>query len=187
MTSFIDMLFMILIFYLVTCYSATVAFTERKMYIPTPKNELGRAQIVLQCIDENNMFWLDETASGIVTEVENEMSYLSTENLNKAIFDELLKRNMLTWNAVNDRLNDIVRQADQNPQATYFALIRVPNAMPYFRVADIISTFSNAQFQNIKYGCIAGTLDQLKRCKEIKTVLVEDKQGNRKKNLRIDF
>lgn len=187
LVSFMDMIFMLLIFYLVTGYNPKTSFQEKNLYIPTPKNELGRAQMVLQFVDSDRMFWLDESAADIVSDTEDSMGFLPVSQLNQAILDKLLQQCLYSSDEFGNKLKEFVDRANQNSQASFFVMIRVPHSMPFYRVADVISTLSNTQFQNIKYGCIPGTLEQFKGCREIKTVLVEDRQGNRKKNLRIDF
>ncbi len=187
LVSFIDMIFILLVFFLLTNFSVSTSMEEKELFIPTPENVVGRSQIVLQMIDQNRVLWLDEKASQIVSDVENQFGYLSPQALNEANITALVEKSSVTKQQLQMQLQFLVQQANQNPQAIYFVLIRVPNEMPYYIVVDVISTLSTAQFQNIKYGCIAGTLDELKQAREIKTVLVEDRQGNRKKNLRIDF
>lgn len=187
LVSFIDMIFILLVFFLLTNFSVSTSMEEKELFIPTPKNVLGRSQIVLQMIDRSRVLWLDDKASQIVSDVEDQVGYFSSERLNEAIMAALVENSTILREQLPAQLQSLVRQADQNPQAVYFVLLRVPNEMPYYLVVDVISTLSTAQYQNIRYGCVAGTLDELKQAREIKTVLVEDKQGNRKKNLRIDF
>jgi biopolymer transport protein ExbD len=187
LVSFIDMIFILLIFFLLTNFSLGTSYEERRLFLPTPKNELGRSQIVLQVIEPNSMLWLDETASSIVADIEDNLGYLSTQKLNDVILNTLIEKNTFSVLRVNQKISLIVQRADQNPQVSFFVLIRMPDEAPYYLLVDIISKLTAAQFQNIKYGCIAGTLDQLRQCKSIRSVIVEDKQGNRKKNIRIDF
>lgn len=187
LVSFMDIIFLLLIFYLVTGYNPKTSFQEKNLYIPTPKNERGRAQMVLQFLDSGRMFWLDETTTDIVSKTEDSMGFLPVNQLNREILNALLQQCIFSEIDFGKKIREFVDRANQNPQASYFILIRVPSSMPYYRVVDVISILSNSQFQNIKYGCIPGTLEQFKECREIKTVLVEDRQGNRKKNLRIDF
>jgi biopolymer transport protein ExbD len=187
LVSFIDMIFILLVFFLLTNFAVNTTFEEKRMFIPTPKNELGRSQIVLQMMEQDQCLWLDETASNAVSDIENQYSYLPTDQLTKIVIDALIERNILSHAEMNRKISGIVEMANLNPQAAYFVLIRVPGDMPYFKVLDIIASLTQNQYQNIRYGCISGTLDQLRLSREIKTVLVEDKQGNRKKNLRIEF
>jgi len=182
-----DMIFMLLIFYLVTSYNPKTSYQEKQIFIPTPKNDVGRSQIVLQLTDTDRSLWLDETASDQVAELEDQFGFLPTDRLNQTLFDLLIEQNIVTEEKLHRNLERLVDQANRNPQANYFVLIRVPFEAPYYRVVDLISTISSTQFYNIRYGCVAGTLEELRLSREIKTVLVEDSQGNRKRNLRIEF
>jgi biopolymer transport protein ExbD len=187
LVSFIDMIFILLVFFLLTNFVVNTSFEEKRMFIPTPKNELGRSQIVLQMMDQGRFLWLDETASAAVSDLENQYSYLPSEQLTKIVINALVERNVFSADELDGKIGRIVELANRNPQAAYFVLIRVPGGLPYFNVVDVISALGNTQYQNIRYGCISGTIEQLEKSRDIRTVLVEDKQGNRKKNLRIEF
>jgi hypothetical protein len=187
LVSFMDMIFMLLIFYLVTGYSSKMSHQEKKLFIPTPKNEIGRAQLVIQFIDSDRILLLDQTATGIVSDTEDKMGYLPPEQLNQAILEALIASCTYSTADFEKKLKVLVAVADSSPEAAYFVLIRVPNELPYYLVVNMISNLMNTQYQNIKYGCVGGTIDQLRQASGIRTVLVEDKSGNRRKNLRVDF
>ena len=78
-------------------------------------------------------------------------------------------------------------RAAQDPFARFFVLIRCPNDIPYFRVIDVITKLSDTPYRNIRYGCVGGTLTQIRQCQRIYTVVEEDAQGNRRKNIQIDL
>ncbi len=187
LVSFFDIIFNIFIFSVVTSFVAKIPLQERSLYIPTPENTLGRAQIVIQFIDGNHVFWLDESASELVTEMEENYGYLSDSRLRDQIFIELFSQNILTMQELDAKLSKLRLQANQNPHATYFLLIRCPNEIPYFRVLDIIANISDISFRNIKYGCVGGTLDEIQQCRRIYTVVETDAEGNSRKNIHIDF
>ncbi|MBN2029351.1 biopolymer transporter ExbD [bacterium] len=185
--SFFDIFFILFVFFLVTSFVVRMPLQERILYIPTPENTLGRAQIVVQFIDEANVFWLDEEVSSLVTEIEENYGYLSDTRLRDRIFDELFNQNVLTLEELDKKLSELRLRANQNPDLEYFLLIRCPNEISYFRVLDVITAISETSFRNIKYGCVGGTFDEIRQCRRIYTVVEIDADGNRRKNIRIDF
>ena len=185
--SFFDIFFILFVFFLVTSFVVRMPLQERILYIPTPENTLGRAQIVVQFIDEANVFWLDEEVSSLVTEIEENYGYLSDTRLRDRIFDELFSQNVLTLEELDIKLSQLRLRANQNPDLEYFLLIRCPNEIPYFRVLDVITAISETSFRNIKYGCVGGTFNEIRQCRRIYTVVEIDADGNRRKNIRIDF
>ena len=187
LVSLIDMIFILLVFFLVTSFVIRMPLQERGLFLPTPKNTLGRAQIVLQMIDEEQAFWLDESVSSIVESVEQNYGYLSQERLKSIIFEQLIDDCTHNEEDILSKLYDLRDKADARPREKYFVLIRCPNEIPYYRVLDFIAILSDSKYRNIKYGCTAGTLDQIQNCKRIYTVVERDQNGKRRKNLRIDF
>ncbi len=185
--SFFDIFFILFVFFLVTSFVVRMPLQERILYIPTPENTLGRAQIVVQFIDEANVFWLDEEVSSLVTEIEENYGYLSDARLRDRIFDALFNQNVLTLQELDTKLSQLRLRANQNPDLEYFLLVRCPNEIPYFHVLDVITAISETSFRNIKYGCVGGTFDEIRRCRRIYSVVEIDAEGNRRKNIRIDF
>jgi hypothetical protein len=175
------------VFFLVTNFVIQVPPQERSMYIPTPKNEPGRAQIVLQYLDGNRVFWLDESISDVVSDIENNYGYLSSRNLRDRILATLLERNTITDVELDVKIQDLIVRADADPTSSFFILIRCPNSMPYFRVVDTMGKLTETKFLNIKYGCVAGTLEEIRNCRRISTVVERDDQGRQRKNIFIDF
>lgn len=187
LVSLIDMIFILLVFFLVTSFVIRTPFQERALNVPTPENTLGRAQIVVQIIDEDRAFWLDEEASSLVEEIESQYGYLSQENLTKRIVSELIEENTVSYARLDEKLNALREDANQNPFSKYFVLVRCPNEVPYFQVVEVIAKVSNTTFRNVKYGCVGGTIDEIRSCRRISTVVERDEGGNRRKNIRIDF
>ena len=187
LVSMIDMIFILLVFFLVTSFVIRTPFQERGMYVPTPENSLGRAQIVIQFIDADRFFWLDESASAIVTDIENNFGYLSPSRLRDKMISELLNQNIFSFNQLEEKLTQLRRQADQNPFTKFFVLIRCPNEIPYFYIIQVMARLSDTSYRNIKYGCVGGTLHQIRQCRRIYTAYDTDAQGNRRRNIRIDF
>lgn len=187
LVSLIDMIFILLVFFLVTSFVIKLNLQERSLYIPTPKNVLGRAQLLIQFIDENRIFWLDEEASTVVESNEKDYGYLSDANLRDRILSDLMSNNVISLDQMDSKINRLIDLANQDPFTNYFILIRCPNDLPYFYVVSVIERISSTQYRNIKYGCVGGTLDDIRFCKRIYNVVEKDTKGNRRKNLRIDF
>jgi biopolymer transport protein ExbD len=187
LVSLIDMIFILLVFFLVTSFVIHMPLQERGLYIPTPENSLGRAQIVIQLIDENRVFWLDETSSSIIEEIETSYGYLSSDKLRDRVLNRLFRENTLSFDEARQRISRLNRQANQNPSAKYFVMIRSPNGIPFYMVMEIIANLSDTRYRNIRYGCVGGTFDDIKDCDRIFTVVEKDSGGRQRKNIRIDF
>jgi biopolymer transport protein ExbD len=187
LVSLIDMIFILLVFFLVTSFVIKLNLQERSLYVPTPKNVLGRAQLLIQFVDENRIFWLDEEASTVVESIEENYGYLNDASLRDRILSNLTSNNIISLNQMDSKINHLISAANQDPFTNYFILIRCPNELPYFHVIDVIEKLSSTKYRNIKYGCVGGTFDDIRYCKRIYDVVEKDSKGNRRKNLRIDF
>jgi len=185
--SLIDVLFILLVFFLVTSFVIRLPLQERNISIPTPEQKSGRAQIVIQLINENNIFWLDESASSIVKDIENRLGYMSQDKLNQYIVKRLVNDFTMTWPEFEKKLDDLVSKADRSPSYEYFVMIRCPDELPYIGVVNIIAKLTKTQYNNINYGCVGGTIKDIKECRSIRTVTEIDKHGRRRKNIQIDF
>jgi len=187
LVSLIDMIFILLVFFLVTSFVIRMPLQERSLHIPTPENTVGRAQIVVQLIDEDRVFWLDEQASQVVSDVEDNYGYLPERQLKNRIISALIEKNIFSYGEFERKLVNWKNRASQDPFSRYFVMIRCPNHTPYFRVIDVITKLTDTPFQNIKYGCVGGTLEQLRNCRRVYTVVSQDAKGKRRKNIRFDF
>ncbi len=187
LVSFVDMVFILLVFFMVTSFSIKNPLKEITLSIPVPENERGRAQILVQLVDETHAFWMDESASEIVFEIENTLGYLSDEKQRDRIMQELVSRDVMTHDQLAEKIELLKKKAYDNPMDNYFVMIRCPNDLPYIHVIKIIKLFSNMTMRTISYGCVAGTLDEIKRCRRIHTVLEPRPDGSQRKNIAIDF
>ena len=185
--SLIDVVFLLLLFFLVTSFVIHLSKQEQKLDIPTPKNIRGRTQILIQLMERGNFFWIDENSVTMVRKIREEKSYLPTNLINAEILNKLLNTNSFSETGFKAKLQEFVRKADQDPRAKYFVLIRCPNEIPYFRVVDIIKTLSSSKYGNIKYGCVGGSIAQIRNCKRIETVRELDSQGRERDNIYIYF
>ncbi len=186
LVSLIDMIFILLVFFLVTSFVMRTPLQETILYIPTPENVLGRAQIVIQIIDKNRVLWLDDSASSIVEQIERNYGYLSETRLRNRIFSALINENILSFSQMQERLTLLCNRADENSFSDYFVLIRCPNEVPFSMVISIISKINDTRYRNIRYGCVGGTLDEIKNSRAIRTA-VERYRGKIRKNIIIDF
>jgi len=183
-----DMIFILLVFFLVTSFVIRMPLQERTLFVPTPNNEVGRAQILIQFIDSENVFWLDETAATVTENIEQEFGYLSAQRLRDRIISELINRNTMSVERLKLQLDKLKQRAGDDPFSRFFILIRCPNNLPYDRVIDVIGQVSDSNYPNIRYGCTGGTLTEIRSCRRIDTVVeVDSETGQRRKNIRIDF
>lgn len=183
LVSFMDMIFILLIFYLVTSYVAQAKFKEKKFFFPTPRYELGRAEIFIQWINPNQIFWIDQRSAETVQRLIDKYSYFSSDEQMQKVTEELRDLNMLDSHAFKDRLYDLVELANHDPRKKYFVVLRCPNELEYFHVMDAVSILSTAQYGNIEYGTIGGSFDQIR----VRLVESEDPQGNIREVIQIDF
>lgn len=187
LVSLIDMIFILLVFFLVTSFVIHMPLQERKLSIPTPKNELGRAQIVIQFINEDQVLWLDPSSADYVEQLENEYGYLGLKDLNRTILNQLIDRYTISAGYLSRKIQELKARAVQMPTENHFVLIRCPNHLPYYRVIQTIAALADPEIGNISYGCIGGNIQQIRECKRISTVKQTDARGKLQKNILIDF
>ncbi len=195
LTSLIDMVFILLVFFLVTVTVVQLTVKEQKLPVPTPISEPGRAQILIQLLDDGRFLWIDEQATSVVSKIMNRIernfSYLSPRELEtkktKTALNAILNRNIFPKDRLEKKLDQLIAKANKEPSSQYFILLRVPDSVPYYHIIDIIQKLSQARFHNISYGCIGGSIEQIRKSKNVKVVIERDKNGRRRENLRIDF
>lgn len=185
--SLIDVVFLLLLFFLITSFVIQLSKQEQKLDIPTPENRRGRTQILIQLLKGKNFFWIDENSAAVVQKIREENSYLPANLLNAKILNKLLSTNIFSETDFRAKLQELIRKTDEDPRAKYFVLIRCPNEIPYFRVVNIIKALSGSKYGNIKYGCVGGSIAQIGNCIRIETVRELDPQGRERDNIYIDF
>lgn len=185
--SLIDVVFLLLLFFLITSFVIQLSKEEQKLDIPTPENRPGRTQILIQLLEEKKILWIDENSATVVRNIREEKSYLPKNLLNAEILNRLLNTNSFSETKFRAKLQELIRKADEDPRAKYFVLIRCPNEIPYFRVVNIVKALSGSKYGNIKYGCVGGSIAQIRNCKRIETVRELDPQGRERDNIFIDF
>jgi len=183
--SLIDMSFILLLFFLVTSMIVQMKEKEQKLSIPTPKNEPGRAQILVQFIDQDHFLYLDESAGKIVDDVKSSFGWQPLSWQKQEILRRFQAERSCTKQELLSKLAAQKERAIENPQETYFILIRCPDNLPYYHVIDVIQTVAGVS--SIQYGCVGGSIADLQRAKRIDMVIEEDENGVRSENVVIEF
>jgi biopolymer transport protein ExbD len=194
--SLMDVVFILLIFFLVSVFFASRPNEERKLFIPTPKNEAGSAQVLIQLIDDDSFFFVDpqvtEKLVVDITAIDARGGMSASQRL-------AAKRNILTTqgtfsmrnrrtggNQLIEKVNSLVDYADAHPEEAYFVMIRCPGELPYSRVIAIIQLLSQSTYKNIQYGCVRGTIEDIQQSRRIERRLVRE-EGQIRKNVIIEF
>ncbi|MCG8608613.1 biopolymer transporter ExbD [bacterium] len=163
MVSLIDLIFMLLLFFIITSVMIKLTRGESKLYIPTPKNEPGEAQILIQILDQNRYLWLDHTAIDTLYTYARD---LKNPNDPQAKIDLLVDKVALSGPAFFSRLQDLVESTKTKRKKDYFVLIRCPNAMPYHYATNIIEKLAESPY--FEYGCVSGSLEELRKSRSIR-------------------
>ncbi len=162
MVSLIDLIFILLLFFLTTSIMIRYTKGESKLFIPTPKNEPGDAQILIQIIDEEQFLWIDYTAIDTL----NKYGYLLADpNDSKIQIDLLSSKMTINSEMLNQRLEKLLQSSSRLRKREYFVLIRCPNHLPYYYATNIIEyLIDNPYFE---YGCVSGTIEDIRYCKNL--------------------
>jgi len=173
LVSLIDLIFILLIFFIVTSVMVRLTKGEAKLYIPIPKNEPGEAQILIQIIDGDRYLWMDHTAIDTL----NRYSYLfKSSNTPANKIDLLLSKMTLNGETLFARVAKLKEALNMIERKEYFILIRCPDRLPYFYATNIMETLAGNPY--LEYGCVAGAIDDLRNSRNFVV------QGN---ILQIDF
>lgn len=178
------MAFLLLLFFLVINLVAQLSKKEETLSIPTPKNEPGRAQILIQVIDKSNYLYMDQTVAEIVKQVKKHYGFRPQNIQNQLIIKSLINNKMDQRQLLN-RLSKLVAHARSHPRENSFILIRCPNNVYYFYIIKIIQEISG--IPNLKYGCVGGSLSDIQKASKIDIRKEKDKHGKRRENLYISF
>ena len=183
LVSLMDMIFNLLLFFLVTSYMAANVKTEKRFIFPTPKHDLGTAEIFVQWIDEQSVFWIDQSVSSEAQRILDQYSYLAPQDQSHSAIETLKRRNTLSLKQMGERILSLVGQADTEPGKKYFVLLRCPNEIPFSRVMEAVALLSNGKYNNIEYGTVGGTIEQMR----FGVLENTDENGNLKRIIKIDF
>jgi len=183
--SLMDMAFLLLLFFLVTTLVSQSTKSEQQLTIPTPENKQpGRAQIMIQLINQNSYLFVDQTTNDVVQDVINQWGFLPHNLLMQRIAETLLAQCRYNDAQLQEKLSQLRSRANQHPEEEYFILIRCPDELPYYLVIDLIRAISG--LPNLNYGCVGGSIYQIQTAKEI-ALVVETVKGARRENLVITF
>lgn len=190
-----DVVFILLIFFLVSIFFASLPNEERKLFIPTPKNEPGYAQVLIQLIDENSFLYIDpfvtEQLVNDITQIDNKPNLSRQQRLQEKK-DLLIRKNtfpVMSDDLVNNlklKLQTLVDHADNHPEEKYFAIIRCPDDLTYSSVIEVIQILTKAKYKNIQYGCVGGTVLDIQNCTSIEKTLARE-EGSTRRNVVIQF
>ncbi len=162
LVSLIDLIFILLIFFIITSILIKLTRGEAQLYIPTPKNEPGEAQVLVQILDDENYLWVDHTAIDTL----NQYTYRRKAPITtKAKVDVLLSKMTLDSTGLQRRIDHLVAESKDRPDKDYFVLIRCPDYLPYHYATSVVEKLVDAP--NFEYGCVAGTIDDIKNSKKI--------------------
>ena len=189
--SLMDVVFILLIFFLVSVFFSSLPNEERKLFIPTPKNEAGSAQVLVQLIDDESFFFIDPR---VTERLVNDITAIDRRGGSMAEKRNVLLRNCIFpmrdevkyENNLYAKLNGLVDHADTHPEEEYFVIIRCPDDLPYSKVIEIIEILSAAKYQNVQYGCVGGTITDIRNSRRIEKRLVSE-EGQIRKNVIIEF
>lgn len=194
--SLMDVVFILLIFFLVSIFFASLPNEERRLFIPTPQNKPGYAQVLIQLIDENSFLYIDpfvtEKLVKEITQIDKK-TYMSFAQRLQQKKELIIKKNTFPiiaksggGNFLKTKLMALVSQADAHPEEKYFAMIRCPDELPYAAVIDVVEILSKAKYKNIQYGCVGGTVEDIRNSKSIEKKMVRE-GGVLRKNVVIQF
>lgn len=194
--SLMDVVFILLIFFLVSVFFASLPNEERKLFIPTPKNEAGSAQVLIQLVDENTFFYIDpQVTEKLVVDITGIDSRTGLSDSRRLSLKKDILMRQCTFplqnpntgrNNLLQKVNGLVTYANTHPEEEFFVVIRCPGALPYSRVIEIIQVLSKSSYKNIQYGCVGGDVDDIRNCRRIEKRLVSE-QGQIRKNVIIEF
>ena len=160
LVSLIDLIFILLIFFIMTSVLVKITRGEAKLYIPTPKNEPGEAQVLIQILDKDSYLWIDHTA---IDTLYRYGSKLPAANDPQAKIDLLLNKMVVDVTGLNNRLRDLESKSSKRLNNEYFVLIRCPDDLPFHYATEIAEKLvHNPTFE---YGCVSGTIDDIKEGK----------------------
>lgn len=156
MVSLIDLIFILLLFFIVTSVLVRLTQGEARLYIPSPKNEPGEAQILIQILDSDKFLWIDYTA---IDTLYRYRGRFRNQNDPKAKVGLLLQKMTLNTNGLFERLEKLKAESRKKRTNEYFLLIRCPDALPYSYPLKIIQTL--VDMPNLDYGCVSGTIEDI--------------------------
>ena len=151
----VDMVFVLLIFFILAFIVSKRSLQEKGFLIPVPKEEYGYAQALIQLIDGDRVYYLDELDMNSVA------GYCNDRLSAQEIKQRLMNTNVISYDRLIDKLERIRGQAVRNKDREYFIVIRSPGDLEYTYALEIMALISNYNLYNMRYGCVGGGLESL--------------------------
>lgn len=153
----IDLVFILLIFFIVTSLIVKLAEGESKLAVPTPKNEEGVAQVLIQ-ITEDGYVWIDDTARNIMAQ-----DYLDSPGSVRNRIARIIADGTVSSIEVMDRLTSLYQRADRNRAKIFNVIVRCPDDAPYWRVINLLERLQGGRkLENLNYGLLGGTIEDIR-------------------------
>lgn len=168
LTPLIDMVFLLLIFFLVTSYVGTGVISEQKLLVPTPIQKEGEMNILIQLYKSNNgdlrCYYIDYTINQVYRRIVEGREYrfgtLSTDPkvVTDRVFQVIKLDYDLSINALKSRLQELTSST-----TSLFIGVRCPYDVPYFEAVEITSIIPTTSRYGwpIRYGFIEGEKETL--------------------------
>ncbi len=157
LVSLIDLIFILLIFFIITSVLIKLTTGEVQLHIPVPKNEPGDAQILIQILGRDSFLWLDHTAIDTL----NTYSHRMKQPLEpKSKINLLLTKMAVDSAGLQHNIAKLKSAAHDKPNKDYFLIIRCPEEQPYYYATNIIEQLTDTP--NFEYGCVAGSIEELR-------------------------
>ena len=180
----IDVIFLLLIFFLVTKVVTELGKMEQKVLVGVPKNEPGYAQILIQVVDPDSYIWLDYKAFEPIYKSIRRPDQLSPQTRTKKFreglsqlkpisFEEIKAKITNKLDSINKENERAVGKSSRNPQiAKYYFLIRCPDRYPYGVVVDLLRLVeeNRGNMGAINYGTTGGDFDDIAEARSIEYV-----------------
>ncbi len=162
MVSLIDLIFILLIFFIISSILIRMTDGEAQLYLPTPKNEPGETQVMIQIIDADSYVWLDHTAIDTLLHYsENGTRRLSTE----AKVDLLVDKMSLDSRRLGQRIERLKQEVNAKPDLDFFVLVRCPDELPYYFATNVVEKLVDSP--HFQYGCVGGSIADLRASSDI--------------------
>lgn len=174
--SLIDVVFLLLVFFLVTNLISQIGRTEQRFYVRTPENIPGVASICIQIIDESKYLWLD---SEIGDEIHRRLKERYGAHLYKVshkvmtdlIVEELKGLPRFNWEQLRWRAEEFKRSVERRNTRRpgvieeHYFLIRCPDDYPYHRLLDLLKMIKFDEqgrgIEYLSYGTTGGNIEDI--------------------------
>ncbi len=175
-----DMVFLLLLFFLVTQVMTAKTKNYQTVVMQTPENIEGEAQILLQVIDDNRYIWIDEHVwRNIVKQLKAKYGAQLDGAPNRTALYRTEINNIapLDWDGLKTQINDFKQSAAASNNmrndelVNYYILVRCPDGFQYGKLLHIIKLMTQDEQGNpiyyIDYGCVGGSWDDVTNATDI--------------------